>query len=107
VEQLQYAAALVDPIRHLGAAIEHWEECYRIVKPTCLISTDDPEVLGDAYLHKAEMPTSVSRSGDSHLSAAGRWTLSRLQKDRDVLKAIQYFQKYLENKPDDLEVNGS
>ena len=106
--EMHYAAALVESYQgHMDEAIKHCEACYRIAQ------TDLPdrvplieEVLGDVHLHKAEMDNGVyTQPGDRCIfppQPNGRY--SKFQKTHDVDKAIGYFLKYLETKPDDLEV---
>ena len=103
-----YAAALVDSYQgRMDEAIRHWEACYRIAQ------TDLPdrlplieEVLGDVHLHKAEMDNGVyTAPGDRCIfppQAGGAYPVYK--QTHDVDKAIEYFTKYLEAKPDDLEV---
>jgi tetratricopeptide (TPR) repeat protein len=103
-----YAAALVESYEgNMREAIEHWEICYRIAQ------TDLPdrvplieEVLGDALLHKAEMDNNVYHlPGDRCIfPPAPHATYPKYKETADVEKAIQYFSKYLEARPEDLEV---
>lgn len=103
-----YAAALVESYQgHMDQAIKHWGECYRIAQ------ADLPErvplfeeILGDAHLHKAEMDNDVYRlPGDRCIfPPAPMGTYPKYKETQDVEKAIQYFSKYLERRPDDLEV---
>src|SRR6202522_2491778 len=104
----QYAAALVEAHGgNMREAIEHWEICFRIAQ------TDLPdrvplieEVLGDALLHKAEMDNNVSHLPGNRCICppAPPATYPKYKETADVEKAIQYFSKYLEARPDDLEV---
>jgi tetratricopeptide (TPR) repeat protein len=104
----QYAAALVDSYEgNMREAIGHWESCYRIAQADLpdrvpLIE----EVLGDALLHKAEMDNNVYHlPGDRCIfPPAPNATYPKYKETQDVEKAIQYFSKYLEARPDDLEV---
>jgi tetratricopeptide (TPR) repeat protein len=106
--QAQYAAALIESYQgHMDEAIQHWEACYRLAQ------TDIPEraplieeVLGDTYLHKAEMENSVyTAPGDRCIfPPQPNVAYPKYQQTEDVDKAIAYFLKYLESKPDDLEV---
>jgi tetratricopeptide (TPR) repeat protein len=103
-----YAAALAASYQgHMDEAIKHWEACYRIAQ------TDLPErvpqmeeVLGDVHLHKAEMDNNVyTAPGDRCIfPPQSNTTYPKYKETQDVEKAIQYFLKYLEKKPDDLEV---
>ena len=106
--QKNYALALIESYQgHMDAAIKHWEVCYRTAQ------ADVPEraplleeVLGDAYLHKAEMANGVySVPGDRCIfppRPGGNYP--KYKETEDVDKAIDYFLKYLEKKPEDLEV---
>src|SRR5208282_3213667 len=64
------------------------------------------EVLGDVYLHKAEMDNNVySAPGDRCIfPPQSNGSSPKYKETKDVTKAIAYFSKYLEQKPDDLEV---
>ncbi len=88
----------------MAKAVEQWETAYRIA------SADVPnavplmeEVLGVGYLHKSEMDNDIYRH-------PGEQCIFPMRPDRgfaqtaSAAKAIQYFTKYLERKPDDLEV---
>ena len=61
------------------------------------------EILGTAYLHKSEMENDVYREpGDRCIFPPGKSVSYKETADSE--KAIQYFTKYLEQKPDDVEV---
>jgi len=88
VEQLQYAAALVESYQgNMGAAIEHWEECYRIVQATCLIRYDDPGSTGDAYSTRRRLDNGAYRApGDKCIFPAAGGLYPAYKKTEDVLK---------------------
>jgi len=88
----------------MAQAVEQWEIAYRIA------SADVPnavplmeEVLGVGYLHKSEMDNDVYRNPGDRCIFPMRPDLHYAQ-TASAAKAIQYFTKYLERKPDDLEV---
>ena len=88
----------------MAKAVEQWEIAYRIA------SADVPnamplmeEVLGVGYLHKSEMDNDVYRNPGDRCIFPMRPDL-RYAQTASAGKAIQYFTKYLERKPDDLEV---
>jgi hypothetical protein len=103
--ETQYAwAQLHAYLGEMDKAIERWESARRFAQaafPDSLPRMD--ETLGVAYLHKSELDNGVYRApGDSCIfpplanAAFPEAAASR--------KAVQYFQQYLERKPDDLEV---
>src|SRR5262249_22260542 len=61
------------------------------------------EVLGTAYLHKSEMENDAFRKPGDRCLIPSRQSFNYKQ-TADSEQAIQYFLKFLENKPDDLEV---
>jgi hypothetical protein len=88
----------------MAQAVADWETAYRIA------SADIPnamplmeEVLGVGYLHKSEMDNDVYRNPGDRCIFPMRPDLHFAQ-TASAAKAIQYFTKYLERKPDDLEV---
>jgi tetratricopeptide (TPR) repeat protein len=88
----------------MAQAVKEWEIAYRIA------SSDVPramplmeEVLGVGYLHKSEMDNDVYRHpGDRCIFPMPPDLL--YAQTASSAKAIQYFTKYLERKPDDIEV---
>jgi hypothetical protein len=103
--QRQYAWAQLYAYQgDMGLAIERWEAARRFAEagmPNALLTMD--ETLGVAYLHKSEMDNSVYQTpGDRCLFPP---LLSASYRDTAASrKAVQYFQQYLDRKPDDLEV---
>ena len=88
----------------MAQAVEQWESAYRVA------SADVPnavplmeEVLGVGYLHKSEMDNDVYRNPGDRCIFPMRPDLHFAQ-TASAAKAIQYFTKYLERRPDDLEV---
>ena len=106
--EMHYAAALVASYQgHMDEAIKHWEACYQIAQtnlPEHLPLIE--EVLGDVHLHKAEMDNGIYRDpGDRCIfPPQSNGAYPKYKQTEDVDSAIQYFQKYLGEKPDDLEV---
>jgi tetratricopeptide (TPR) repeat protein len=89
---------------NMDQAIEQWEIVYRSVPASSAdtVSYLD-ELLGVGYLHKSEMENDAYRKpGDRCLFPPRVSTAYRLPADSE--KAAQHFLKYLERKPDDLEV---
>jgi hypothetical protein len=106
--QARYVWASVESSQgRMDLAIRHWEDAYRVASKHLPGSVPMmQEVLGTAHLHKAEMDNGIfQRPGDRCLfpPPAGR-RQRPLVKPQDALKAIDYFTKYLEAKPDDLAV---
>jgi tetratricopeptide (TPR) repeat protein len=103
-----YAVALVEAYQgHMEKAIEHWEACLRIAQADMPERVPQiEEVLGDTHLHKAEMDNNVYRApGDRCIfppTSSGKYP--KYKETGDVEKALQYFLKYLEQRPDDFEV---
>jgi len=88
----------------MAKAVEQWEIAYRIA------SADVPnavplmeEVLGVGYLHKSEMDNDIYRNPGDRCIFPMRPDLHYAQ-TASATKALQYFTRYLERKPDDLEV---
>jgi len=88
----------------MAHAVAEWEIAYRIA------SSDVPramplmeEVLGVGYLHKSEMDNDVYRHPGERCIFPIRPDLHFTQTAASA-KAIEYFTKYLDRKPDDLEV---
>ncbi len=88
----------------MAQAVAEWEIAYRIA------SSDVPramplleEVLGVGYLHKSEMDNDVYRNPGDRCIFPLRPELHYAQTASSA-KAVQYFTKYLERKPDDIEV---
>jgi hypothetical protein len=103
--QMRYALGQLEAYQgHMDQAIAAWEEAYKSVGdsiPGALPQLE--ESLGTAYLHKSETDNGAyTAPGDSCLLPPARPTAYKNPAGSE--KAIQYFLKYLENKPDDLEV---
>ena len=89
---------------HMDKAIEQWQAAYQTA--TDAVPTAIPkflEALGIAYLHKSEMENDAYRNPGDRCIFPPRAS-SKYHDTADSQKAIEYFLKYLEQKPDDLEV---
>jgi tetratricopeptide (TPR) repeat protein len=100
-------AALESYQGKMAAAIADWQKAYAVAEksqPTALPMLT--EVLGSAYYHKSEVENDVySRPGDRCLFPPRTdKPYPAYTKTEDSKKSIEYFTKYLEQKPDDLEV---
>jgi tetratricopeptide (TPR) repeat protein len=88
----------------MAKAVEQWEIAYRIA--TADVPNAAPlmeEVLGVGYLHKSEMDNDVYRHPGDRCIFPMRPGL-HYEQTASAAKAVQYFTKYLERRPDDLEV---
>jgi tetratricopeptide (TPR) repeat protein len=91
----------------MGEAIAEFEHAYAIV--TANVSEADPaalqldEALGVAWLHKAELDNGVyEHPGDRCLLTPGG--VAPFARTEASAKAVDYFQRYLSHRPEDLEV---
>jgi tetratricopeptide (TPR) repeat protein len=85
-------------------AVEQYDQAYQVaasLTPGAQLQME--EAMGVAYLHKSEMENGVYRTPGDRCLAPMRPT-SAYRKTEDSQKAVEYFQKYLEQKPDELEV---
>ena len=103
--QMHYALANLYSYRgEIDKAVEQWLQAYDIASaglPAAMPELE--EVLGIAYLHKSEMENDAYRHPEDRCifpPVANR----SYSKTSDSEKAIQYFQKYLQRKPDVLDV---
>ncbi len=106
-EMLQAHLGLAQLLAYQGSmtrAVEQYEQAYQIALTE--VSAAEPQVgemLGVAYLHKAGMDSGIFRqAGDLCLlpPSPGR----AYAKTADVERAVAQFAKYLERRPDDVEV---
>jgi cytochrome oxidase Cu insertion factor (SCO1/SenC/PrrC family)/Cu/Ag efflux protein CusF/tetratricopeptide (TPR) repeat protein len=104
--ETQYAwAQLHAYLGEMSPAIELWSKARRFAEgvPDALPRMD--ETLGVAYLHTAELDNGVYRApGDFCLFPPAPGAPKALPEAAAARKAVQYFEQYLERKPDDLEV---
>ncbi len=88
----------------MSPALEQYLESYRIALasvPGIVLQME--ETLGTVYLHKSEMENGAfSAPGDKDLFPMQ--PQARFAKTADSKKAVEYFLKYLEKKPEELEV---
>lgn len=103
--QMQYALANIYSYQgEMDKAIEQWTNAYEIASRDLPAAMQElEEVLGIAYLHKSEMDNDVyNHPGDRCIFPP---TTSRsFAKPGASEKAIQYLLKYLQRKPDALDV---
>jgi tetratricopeptide (TPR) repeat protein len=105
VMQLHFGLGQLDAFEgRMDRAIARFEEAYRIAAagvPTATLQME--EALGIAHLHKAAMDNNV-------FTAPAEFCLLNLRPDRaysrtaDAEKAVEHFARYLQRKPEDLEV---
>jgi len=89
-------------IGNMDAAIEQYAKAQRLANSPDTTQQLN-ETLGIAYLHKSEMENDVYRKpGDRCLLPMLK--SSRFSHPEDSRKAVEYFLKYLAQKPDELEV---
>jgi len=89
---------------NMDQAIEQWRADYEIA--TDAVPAAVPkflEALGIAYLHKSEMENDAYRRPGERCIFPPRASF-KYPDPADSQKAVEYFTKYLEQKPDDLEV---
>jgi tetratricopeptide (TPR) repeat protein len=85
-------------------AVAQYSQAYQIAAsqaPTAQLRMD--EAMGVAYLHKSEMENGVYRTPGDRCLLPMRPS-SAYRKKEDSEKAVEYFLKYLEQEPDELEV---
>jgi tetratricopeptide (TPR) repeat protein len=88
----------------MDVAIEQYQEAYQIAaSKISSASLQMNQAVGLAYLHKSEMENDVYRNPGERCLLPMR-PGSSYAKTGDSEKAIEYFLKYLEQKPDELEV---
>jgi len=103
--QMHYALANVYAYQgQMDKAIEQWQTAYEIASmqlPGAMPELE--EVLGIAYLHKAEMDNDVYRHPGEQCIFPPRSSF-RYSKPAASEKAVEYLSKYLQRKPDALDV---
>jgi tetratricopeptide (TPR) repeat protein len=106
-DQIEAHYALANLYSYKGAmdrAVAQWELAYQIASqslPAAMAELE--EVLGIAYLHKSEMDNGVYLN-PGELCLFPPLHPMRYKKTADSEKAIEYFRKYLDRKPDALDV---
>jgi len=89
----------------MDKAVAQWESAYQIASTQLTGAMPElEEVLGIAYLHKSEMENDVYRHPGDRCIFPPRLGM-RYEKTADSQKAIEYFLKYLDRKPDVLDVS--
>jgi tetratricopeptide (TPR) repeat protein len=88
----------------MDEAIEHWQQAYQIAeKGAPQMLPELLEVLGTAYFHKSEMENEIYNHPGARCLFPPNSTV-HFAKAADSEKAIQYFTRFLEQKPDSQEV---
>lgn len=86
-------------------AIAHFQQAYAAARAESAASVPQlEEALGIAYLHAAEMANGVYDQPADRCLMSPKGLMARLPKTDDAKHAIEYFEKYLARKPDELEV---
>jgi len=107
LDQIETIYGLANLYSYQGAmdkAVAQWESAYNIASsrlPGAMPELE--EVLGIAYLHKSEMENGVYAHPDDRCIFPPRSSI-RYSKAADSTKAIEYLTRYLERKPDALDV---
>jgi len=106
--QAHYAAAELHAFQgEMGKAIAQWNAANQVVKTSLPDAVPVmEETLGVAYFHKSEMENGEYRNPGDRCIFPPRANVPypKFRNGEDSEKAIQYFQQYLAQKPDDLEV---
>ena len=99
--QMHYALANLYAYKGLmDQAVEEWQEAYAIAKTEMPVEMPDlEEALGLAYLHKAEMDNDVYRHPKDQCIFPPRKPRPYAKTEASQ-KAIEFFTKYLERKPE-------
>jgi hypothetical protein len=90
---------------HIDEMLQPWEAMYRATaagQPDGV--TQAEEALGVAYLHKAEMENGIYTKPGDRCNFPPESGVAAYQKTASSESAIAYFKKYLQKRPDDLEV---
>ncbi len=108
LDQVNGHAALGQLLAYRGEmshSIEEWKIAYRIAEAqTPKLLPNLEESLGTALLHASEMENSVYRSPSDLDIFPPRDPHAAYARTEESKQAIEYYRKYLEQKPDDLEV---
>lgn len=99
--QMRYALANLYAYKgEMAKAVDQWEQAYHIAQTEMPAEMPDlEEILGVAYLHKSEMDNDVYRHPGERCIFPPHAPV-RYQKTEASEKAVQYFLKYLERRPD-------
>ena len=103
--QMRYALANLYAYKgEMDMAIEQWLQAYQIAQKELPAEMPDlEEALGIAYLHKAEMDNDVYRHPGDRCIFPPRAGV-HYEKTDSSEKAVQYFLKFLERKPDTTDI---
>src|SRR5271154_3350645 len=103
--QMHYALANLCAYQgQMDQAIEEWQAAYKIAASQLAAAMPDlEEALGIAYLHKSEMDNDVYRHPGDRCIFPPR-TNQSYAKPAASEKAIEYLLKYLQRKPDALDI---
>ena len=104
--QYHYAAAAFSSYRgEMDKAIGEWQKCLSIVQADLPLGVSTlEEVLGSAYLHRAEMKNHIYTDPGNQCIFPPKDPHAHFADTADSKMAIEYFLKYLKNNPEDLEV---
>jgi tetratricopeptide (TPR) repeat protein len=106
--QAHYAAAELHAFQgEMDKAIEEWNAANAVAESRVPDALDMmKETLGVAYFHKSEMENGEYKTPGDRCIFPPRQDVpyAKFLKKEDSLKAIRYFQEYLKDKPNDLEV---
>jgi tetratricopeptide (TPR) repeat protein len=107
LDQIQMHYALANLYAYEGEmqkSVEQWQTAYEIASAQLPAAMPElEEVLGIAYLHKSEMENDVYRHPGERCIFPPRAN-QRFQKLASSEKAVEFLQKYLQRKPDALDV---
>ena len=107
-EQMQYhyvAAVLASYQGNMDQAIDEWQKCYAIDQASLPVAVSTmEEVLGSAYLHRAEMKSGLYTDPGDRCIFPPRKPEEQVSDASDAKLAVEYFLKHLKTEPDDLEV---
>ncbi len=103
--QMHYALANLYAYKgEMDRAVEQWLQAYQIAQTEMPAEMPDlEEALGLAYLHKAEMDNDVYRHPGDRCIFPPRNPMRYAKTDASE-KAVQYFLKFLESKPDTTDI---
>ena len=107
LDRIEESYGLANLYSYRGAmdkAVAQWESAYQVAGSQLTGAMPElEEVLGIAYLHKSEMENDVYRHPGDRCIFPPRPGM-RYEKTGDSQKAIEYFLKYLDRNPDELDV---
>ncbi len=108
LDQLNGYSALGQLLAYRGdmsQSVEDWKIAYKIASDELpALLPDIEESLGTAYLHKSELRNGIYRSPSDLDIFPPPNPRARYEQIKDSEQAVEYYGKYLEQKPDDPEV---